>query len=84
MPCQRTYEKEFCRQRGIAEKTYYYWLRKLRGRAMESTPQIVPLEPCESKEDFLEIRFRGAQLRLPGNIDMNAVAALLRSIQSQC
>ena len=22
--------KEFCAQRGIAEKTYYYWLRKVR------------------------------------------------------
>ncbi len=22
--------REFCRQRGISEKTYYYWLRKLR------------------------------------------------------
>ena len=27
--------REFCRQRGISEKTYYYWLRKLRSQMAE-------------------------------------------------
>lgn len=28
--------REFCRQRGISEKTYYYWLRKLRSQMAEA------------------------------------------------
>ena len=32
-------------------------------------------------EDMLEIHFRGAALRLPGNVDIDAVTAVLRSIQ---
>ena len=30
--------REFCAQRGIGEKTYYYWLRKLRQRTLDSMP----------------------------------------------
>ena len=34
--------REFCRQRGISEKTYYYWLRKLRSQLAEAAaPQLV-------------------------------------------
>ena len=39
-------KREFCQQRGISEKSFYYWLRKLRTQMVESaTPQLVPLEP---------------------------------------
>ena len=37
--------KEYCRQHGISEKNYYYWLRKLRSAAAEGIPQIVEIEP---------------------------------------
>ena len=75
--------KEFCRQRGISEKSFYYWQRKLRQQIMEATsPQLVQLEPQPETEDLLQIQFRGAELRLPGGVDLEAVAALLRSIQS--
>lgn len=30
--------RRFCTQRGISEKTYYYWLRKLRQTAAASMP----------------------------------------------
>ena len=75
--------REFCRQRGISEKTYYYWLRKLRSQMAEvAAPQLVPLEPSALPEEQLCIQYRGAELRLPARVDMDAVAALLRSIQS--
>ena len=75
--------KEFCRQRGISEKSFYYWQRKLRQQIMEATsPQLVQLEPQPETEDLLQIQYRGAELRLPGGVDLEAVAALLRSIQS--
>ena len=75
--------KEFCRQRGISEKSFYYWQRKLRQQIVEATsPQLVQLEPQPETDDMLQIQFRGAELRLPGGVDLEAVAALLRSIQS--
>ena len=75
--------REFCRQRGIPEKSFYYWQRKLRQQIVESAaPQLVPLEPVTESEDLLQIQYRGAELKLPAGVDMDAVAALLRSLQS--
>ena len=75
-------KRAFCQQRGISEKSFYYWLRKLRTQMVASaTPQLVPLEPAPAREDTLRIHYRGAELNLPAGVDMDAVAALLRSIQ---
>ena len=75
--------REFCRQRGISEKTYYYWLRKLRSQMAETVaPQLVPLEPVAESDDMPQIQYRGAELKLPAGVDMDAVAAILRSLQS--
>ena len=76
--------REFCRQRGITEKTFYYWLRKLRSQMTEAAaPQLVQLEPAPVKiqDDMLQIQYRGAELKLPAGVDMATVAALLRSLQ---
>lgn len=76
-------KREFCQQRGISEKTFYYWLRKLRTQMAETAmPQLVPLEPAPVVENVLQIQYRGAELKLPADVDTDAVAALLRSIQS--
>ena len=75
--------REFCRQRGIPEKSFYYWQRKLRRQIVESaTPQLVPLETVAESDGLLQIQFRGAELKLPAGVDMDAVASLLRSLQS--
>ena len=75
--------REFCRQRGIPEKSFYYWQRKLRQQIVESaSPQLVPLEPVTTPEDLLQIQYRGAELKLPADVDMDAIAAILRSLQS--
>ena len=75
--------REFCRQRGIPEKSFYYWQRKLRQQIVESAaPQLVPLEPVAEVDDLLQIQYRGAELKLPSGVDMDAVAAILRSLQS--
>ena len=76
-------KREFCQQRGISEKSFYYWLRKLRTQMVESAaPRLVPLESGPAVEDVLRIRYRGAELKLPAGVDMDAVAALLRDLQS--
>lgn len=74
--------REFCIQNGISVNSYYYWLRKLRSNVGETAaPQLVKLENTASAGE-LEIRFRGAELKLPAAVDINAVAAILRSVQS--
>ena len=75
--------REFCRENGISEKTFYYRLRQLREAAIDQVPRLVELEgPAVPREGLLRIQYRGASLELPENIDMDALAALLRSIQS--
>ena len=76
-------KREFCQQRGISEKSFYYWLRKLRSQMAEAAgPQLVRLDPVPVSEDMLQIQYRGAELKLPSGVDIDAVADLLRSIQS--
>lgn len=77
--------KAFCQQNGISEKSYYYWLRKLRNTLAESNvPQLVQLEsaPDVVPDSMIHIQFRGASMDLPGTTDVEAIAAVLRSLQS--
>ena len=79
-------KREFCQQRGISEESFYYWLKKLRmqmvGAAAPQLVQLVQLEPLPTKGSILEIHYRRAEMKLPAGVDMDAVAALLRSVQS--
>ena len=76
-------KREFCQQRGISEKSFYYWLRKLRSHMAEASgPQLVQLESVPTRQDMLQIQYRGAELKLPSGVDMDAVTALLRTLQS--
>ena len=76
-------KREFCHQRGISEKSFYYWLRKLRSQMAEATgPQLVPLDPPVVSNDMLQIQYRGAELKLPSGVDIEAVAVLIRSLQA--
>ena len=75
--------KDFCIQRGISEKSFYYWQKKLRTKLLEAAaPQFVQLESTPEAVELLQISFRGAELKLPVGVDMDAVSAILRSIQS--
>lgn len=75
--------REFCRQHGVSEKSFYYWLRKLQHQAAEaSKSHLIKLDLPPTEEDVLPIRYRGADLRLPVGVDMDTVAALLRSIRT--
>ena len=69
--------REFCRQRGIAEKSFYYCQRKLRKQIVElASLQLVLLESPALPKEQLGIQYRGAELKLPDRVDMDAVAAL--------
>lgn len=76
--------REFCARRGIPEKKYYYWLRKVRAAAAEAAePQLVRLdESSESpKRQRIEIRYGEAELKLPEDVDLKAVAVLLNALR---
>ena len=76
-------KREFCQQRGSSEKSFYYWLRKLRSHMAEAaSPQLVQLEHPAISDDMLQIQYRGAELTLPAGVDIEAVAVLLRSLQA--
>lgn len=77
-------KREFCQQRGISEKSFYYWLRKLRSHMAETAgPQLVQIDhPVHVQNNMLQIQYRGAELKLPAGVDIDAVAALHRSVQS--
>ena len=74
--------REFCRQNGIAEKTFYYWLRKLREAAVSNQPELVELpEDSNPADDMIHIRFGTATLELPAKTDAAAIASLLQALQ---
>ena len=73
-------KKEYCIRHGLSEKSFYYRQKKLRTQIAASAPELVPLEMASPVEEELQIRYRGAELKLPSGVDMDAVAALLRSV----
>jgi hypothetical protein len=76
--------KEFCAQRGIVEKTYYYWLRKVRTAATAvMEPQFVRLEEgcVNGKDQMIEIRYGRTELRLPEDVDLKALAVFLNALR---
>ena len=76
--------REFCSQRGISEKTYYYWLRKiLTAAATVIEPQLVRVDnqAMSGTEQMIEIRYGRAELRLPEAVDLKALAAFLNALR---
>ena len=58
-------------------------LRKLCSQMTEAAgPQLVPLDSPVISDDMLQIQYRGAELKLPAGVDIDAVATLLRSLQT--
>ena len=45
-------------------------------------PQLVPLDSVPVAVDMLQIQYREAELKLPAGVDIDGVAALLRSLQT--
>ena len=76
--------REFCSQRGISEKTYYYWLWKMRTAATAVIePQLVRVDSPEmsSTEQMIEIQYGRTELKLPENVDLKALAAFLNALR---
>ena len=47
-------KREWCRQHGINEKSFYYWQKKIRNAAIESTRSVQAISPAPASS-FVEI-----------------------------
>ena len=55
-------KRAFCQQRGISEKSLYYWLRKLHSQMSDAAGlQLVQLESPVVSDAMLQIQYRGAE-----------------------
>ncbi len=69
----------YCAQNGINIKTYYYHLRKVRERCLESEPAIVPVAVPRSNSD-IRIEKNGLQISLPADISADTLLALVHEL----
>lgn len=70
--------REFCRENGIAEKTFYYWLKKLREAAIDSQPQLVALDDGTNVDDnMIHIRFGADERRGDCRAAASAATAMI-------
>lgn len=83
--------RKYCMSRGISEKTYYYWLRKLRTVAIDHVaPELIKLEAPNpaatgrTLETAIKIRYHDAELELPVGTEAATLAAVLMAIRDIC
>ena len=72
---------EFCRLKGVSDKSYYLWRRKLRESTSE--PAFVSVEVCAT--DVVQIDLPGvAMLRVPNHAEaLRPVLEVLAAIDGQ-
>ena len=74
--------REFCRQNGIPEKTFYYRLKKLREKAAENEITLCRLEtessPCAGCD--VRLKYHGADIEVSKNTDSDALKLALRAL----
>jgi len=79
--------REYCEQQGLSEKTYYYWLRKLRRAAIEAAePKLVELEPKQTMANpgTINVRYRGAELIITEDTTEALLSRVLRVLGELC
>ena len=78
--------REFCCQNGISEKTYYYWLRKLRRASYENEkPQLVRMEAPEEQKTVngtILLRYKEAELEIHSGTDCESITAVLQAMKN--
>ncbi len=72
--------REFCRQNGIPEKKFYYWLRKLREKSTEGEIILcrVESESSQSAGYNVSLKYHDADIEVSKNTDPDALKLALR------
>jgi len=73
----------FCASRGISDKTYYYWLRRLREAAADSMPpQLVELKlNSPTQSGVLNVRYQDAELMVTKETSPELLLSTLRVLK---
>ena len=78
----------WCRENGVAEKTYYYWQRRLfetLSRQQGTTPafaEITPPQPVYSGNVAVTVRIAGTEADIHSGADAATVETVLRVLKS--
>ena len=83
-------KRDFCREKNIREKRFYYYQRQIRNIAAESVglpvsnnekhPEIVKLSVGSSdSSSMIQLRLNGIELSLPDNVPMAFLSKLLEA-----
>lgn len=78
---------EWCAENGVAKKTFYYRLRKIRGEAIDQTeqhdivPVTSPLASSAMNNDTIRISAPGIDIEFPANISPDMVTAAIRGLR---
>ena len=74
--------RDFCRQNGIPEKTFYYRLRKLREKVAESEITLCRLETESSPGagSSVRVKYRGADIEVSKDTDPDALKLALGAL----
>jgi len=76
--------RKFLAERGIPEKSYYYWLRRLREAAADAmTPQLVEVRfnGSDVRSGALSMRYQGAELVITESTPMSALDMALKALK---
>lgn len=88
--------RDFCREQGIKEKTFFYWQRRLREAVCEklalgeetaiaSVPSFAEVQiPMDSPgRDMIRVRLGDAEVEIGGDVSPVAIEAVLRALGSR-
>lgn len=78
--------KDWCRENGICEQTYYRWQRRLFEMAQAQQEvqfaEITPVQPTHSGNIAVTVRLAGAEADIHSGADATTVEAVLRVLKS--
>lgn len=88
--------RDFCRERGIKEKTFFYWQKKLRESVCENLAlrQETAMTPAPSfaevrlpverpGKDVIRVRLGDAEVEIGGDVSPVAIETVLRTLGSR-
>lgn len=71
--------QKWCKENGINPKTYYYRLRRVRERCVDTVAAIVPVNIPQQRSD-IRIEKNGLQISLPTDIAQETLIALVHEL----
>ena len=85
--------RDFCREHGIKEKTFYYWQRRLReavceNLALQEKTSVVPapsfaevrMPAAQGGRDMIRVHLGDAEVEIGGDVAPAAIEAVLRTL----